>query len=64
MNEHLRLQQEAIGEALSELMCNQDDCSQAYGLILGAVEEWAAYHEKEAQKWRMLYISLQGPVMA
>jgi hypothetical protein len=60
----LKQQQEAISEALCELMCNQDDCSQAYGLILGAVEEWAAHHEKEARKWRMLHVSLQGPVMA
>jgi hypothetical protein len=45
-------------------MCNQDDCSQAYSLIIGAVEEQATYHEKEAHKWRALRISLQGPAMA
>jgi hypothetical protein len=64
MNEHLRLQQEAIGEALCEAMCNQDDCVQAHGLIISAVEEWVSYHEKEARKWRALRISLQGRTMA
>jgi hypothetical protein len=64
LNSHLKQQQEAIGEALCELMCDQDDCNQAYGVIIDAVEEWVTYHEKEARKWRALRISLQGRTMA
>lgn len=54
MDTHFKQQQGVISETLCELMCNEDDCDQAYGAIVAAIDEWLSYHEKEAQKWRTL----------
>jgi uncharacterized protein YoaH (UPF0181 family) len=60
MDTHFKQQQEAISEALWELMCNEDSCDQAHNAIAAAIDEWLSYHEKEVQKWR----TLRGKVAA
>lgn len=60
MDSHFKQQQEAISEALCELMCSEDSCGQAHSAIIAAIDEWLSYHEKEAQKWQ----TLRGKVAA
>lgn len=54
MNNHYKQQEEGIAEALNELLSSHDNCDLAHRAIIGAIDEWLAYYEKEAQKWQAL----------
>ena len=54
MDQHQKNQQEAIAEVLSELLSSRDDCDLAHRAIVGAIDDWLAYYEQEARKWRAL----------
>lgn len=63
MTNHLQNQQEAIAEALNELMAENDGHEKAKQAIDGAIEEWIVYYETEAKKWRDLRALLNGGIV-
>ena len=60
MDYHYKAQVDAIGEALQELMCNEESSIKAYDGIVQAMNSWLNYHETELKKWKELKLLVNG----
>lgn len=52
--EHDQRQEDAIGDALQELICNEESCDKAHESIVKAINVWLNYHQDELTKWKRL----------
>lgn len=57
---HEQQQHDAIGEALQELMCNEESSIKAYDGIVKAIDSWLSYHQTELKKWKELKLLVNG----
>ena len=51
---HDEAQQNAIADALQELLCSENNENKAYSAIVGAIDSWLNYHQDELDKWKAL----------
>jgi hypothetical protein len=60
--DHKKAQEEAIGEALMELLgCSGGSSEAAYEAIVAAIDGWLKYHQTEMNKWKALLQMVTGP---
>jgi hypothetical protein len=60
LRSHGERQQDAIADALQELLCCEQNEQQAYLAIVGAIDSWLNYHQDELDKWNALKKKVTG----
>jgi hypothetical protein len=57
---HDEAQQDAISDALQELLCGDQGAAGGYAAIVGAIDSWLNYHQDELNKWQALKSKVTG----